>query len=150
MKRIIFILISTLITVLPLAAQDGLSIGKYFNGQHKGRKDVTEVFLKGNQISDYGLTVFRSITMPGNTPEAQGIENAVGKDAAMAVDKEVIRRGGRLYFGFFCLPSDKKRKLNRYILYRNNALKAGKNTELTLVYMEATGTPEDLERLMGR
>ena len=150
MRRFLTILtlVATLAT-LPLGAQEGLHINALFGDRYKNRADATEVLLKGRQIRDYGLTLFRSISLPGNTVEARQIETLVGKDAAGATDKEAGMKGGRLYYGFYRLKP-KEGKLNRYIFYRNNALKDKAKPTLTLIYMEGTASIEQLRQRFGR
>lgn len=148
MRRLLFLITSLVLFATSAAAQSGLHINDFFDGRYKKRTDATEVLLKGRQIRDYGLTLFRSITLPGNTPEALTIERQVRADAAGAVDKEAGMKGGRLYYGFYSLKPTAG-NLNRYIFYRNNALQAGAKPTLTLIYMEGTADIDQLRRTFG-
>ena len=133
---------------LPLCAQTGLHIASVFNGQYRQRKDATEVLLKGKKISQYKLSLFRSLTLPPSNAERDRIERLVQADARQAIDKEVSLRGGHLYYGFYQLKPQGRTR--RYIFYRNNALhpsKAGDNKTLTIIYMEGTATIEELQKI---
>lgn len=148
MRRYLTILCLFALTVLPLTAQSGLHINSLFNGQFKENEKVSEVYLKGKQIRDYGLTLFRSLTLPGNSKEAQQIEALVLKDAANCSDKEEGKKGNRLYYGFYALKATKSGQ-NRYIFYRNNALQKNAKPVLSLVYMEGTASIDQLRRQFG-
>ncbi len=135
--------------VLPLSAQKGLQIDDFFGGRFRESADATEVLLKGQGVEKYDLTLFRSLSLPGNTPEAVEIEKAVKADVAAAIDKEAGLRGGRLYYGFYRLKPGRN-KLNRYIFYRNDALRDGAKPQLTLIYMEGKAGIEQLRRTFSK
>ena len=59
--------------------------------------------------------------------------------------KESGKVGGRLYYGFFCIPGEKSPF--RYIFFKNKALTSPENPEITLVYMEGEATLEELKRM---
>ncbi len=149
MKRRIFFLLLTAFVCLPLAAQKGLRIADFFDGRFRQHKDATEVLLEGRRLSQYDLTLFRSLTLPGAAPEAVAIEQAVRADVAHAVDKEAGMKGGRLYYGFYRLKPLKKGS-NRYIFYRNDALVSGGKPTLTLIYMEGAASLDQLRRTFSK
>ena len=148
MKRQLILFLLILCIVAPLCAQKGLQVNSLFGGRYKNREDATEVLLKGLKISGYGLSLFRSLTLPGNTQEARRVEQLVRADAATAIDKETGLKGGRLYYGFYRFRSNGR--TNRYLFYRNNTLHTGGNPTMTLIYMEGTATIDDLKRAFGK
>ena len=150
MKKIILSLVLTLTAALPLTAQKGLHIEELFGGKYQHHKDATEVLLKGRQISQYGLTLFRSLTVSGTGKDGQYIEQLVRNDTRLAADKETGLKAGRLYYGFYRLPPLSKKPINRYLFYRNNPLGKGGKPTLTLIYMEGTASIEDLRKTFAK
>lgn len=144
MKRKFIFSIIFLLSFIAAAAQSGLHVNSLFGGKFQNRSDATEVTMKGRRISQYKLTLFRSLTISGNSPEAREVERLVKADAAHAADKESASRGARLYYGFYRLQP--KGGLNRYLFYRNNALKPGAKPTLTLIYMEGKASIAELKR----
>ena len=53
--------------------------------------------------------------------------------------------GGRLYYGFFCIPAGKPPF--RYIFFKNTAQVSPERPEITLVYMEGEATWKELKRM---
>ena len=133
---------------LPAFSQEGLSINGLFGGPYKNREDAVETFMKGKVLKVYRLTLFRSIKLTPRGNEALSIERRVKADTRNAVDKEVGTIGGRLYYGFYRLRPNGK--TNRYIFYRNNALRKGVHPTLTVVYMEGSATIENLKSFFGK
>lgn len=147
-RTLIFLLAIQL--ALPLCAQSGLHVSALFEGQYRNRNDATEVIMKGKRIRQYKLTLFRSLTLNTRTVNTQEIERLVRADAANALDKEAGMKGGRLYYGFYRLRP--VGHTNRYLFYRNNALKpgGGHNATLTIIYLEGTASIEELKKLFGQ
>lgn len=136
-----------LLLALPLAAQQGMHVEELFDGRFKKDHRAVEVLIKGKELKKYHLTLFRSLTI-SNAPEVfEKMEALVRKDAVHAVDKEVGTISNRLYYGFYCFPS--QNDTFRYLLYRNTAAKSGseKQPEATLVYMEGKVTLEELKQM---
>ena len=144
MKRHLLSTIIFLFSFISAVAQSGLHVNSLFGGKFQNRSDATEVTLKGRKISKYKLSLFRSLTISGKSAEAREVERLVKADAAKAVDKESGSKGARLYYGFYRLHPQGKQ--NRYIFYRNNALKAGAKPVLTLIYMEGTASIAELKQ----
>ena len=84
-----------------------------------------EVYITGRKLRSYNLTAYRSFSIDINSKtKAAGkeIELAVRKDGRNAVDKEMVELAGRLYFAVYSLKQTDS-KQNRYLFYKNNALK---------------------------
>lgn len=145
MKRYILTLIC-LLTLLPAWAQQGLEIASLFGSKFPAHGFAKEVMLTGKHVKQYKLTLFRSITLDDAHADGALVETKVRADAAHAVEKEVGYKGSRLYYGFFRLPPARKGGPNRFIFYRNNALRKDRKPTLTLVYMEGSARMEDLRR----
>lgn len=144
MKRIVWLL-SFCLCCIWAEAQEGLQIAQLFDGRYAHRKDAVEVLVKGRKLKPYQLALFRSLTLQADSAEQRFIERLVEADAAQATDKESGKVGGRLYYGFFCIPGEKSPF--RYIFFKNKALTSPENPEITLVYMEGEATLEELKRM---
>ena len=129
---------------MPLAAQKGLSIAKFFDGRYRDRKDAVEVYMKGRSVERYDLSLFRSLTLTEPGAVAADMERCVRRDAARAVDSEVGMKGGRLYYGFYRLPADEGE--NRYLFFRNDALGSSGRRTVTLIFMQGMATPDVIRR----
>lgn len=148
MKRRVILFLLWCCVLIPLSAQDGLQVAALFDGRYRKCPDVIEVMLQGKKVKPYGLTLFRSLTLPAHTADVSYVESLVKSDGARAGDKEVGMKGRRLYYGFYGLPS--RNNLNRYIFYRNNSLQTGKKPVLTIIYMEGTATIAELKARFGK
>ena len=93
---------------LPAVAQDGLGVQQLFDARFKSNANSTVVYMKGRAIREYGLTLFRSITLPGSSSDVRVVEEVVKKDATKALSKEVAFKKGRLYYGFYAFRPVKK------------------------------------------
>ena len=150
MKKHIITLLLSALALLPAAAQKGLAIDDLFGGHYRNRADVVEVLLRGKSLKGYGLTLFRSLVMPGVGHDGLRVEQKVCADVADAVEKEVGYKKGRLYYGFFRLKPQGKGAPHRFIFYRNNELRDDRKPELTLIYMEGTAGMEELRRTFAK
>lgn len=134
---------------LPAVAQDGLGVQQLFDARFKSNANSTVVYMKGRAIREYGLTLFRSITLPGSSSDVKVVEEVVKKDATKALSKEVAFKNGRQYYGFYAFRPVKK-GINRYLFYRNNALGETDNTSMTLIYMEGEANMAQLRKTFGK
>ena len=143
MKRIYAIIVLMLALVMEGQSQTGLQIVELFNGQYKRKDNAIEVVVKGNQLERYKLKVFRSLTVKNDPKDFERIEKLVEQDEKNAISKETGRIGERLYYAFYCFPSEKEHY--RYIFYRNSSLRKTESNELTLIYMEGNVTMDELK-----
>ena len=143
MKRIYAIIVLMLALVMEGQSQTGLQIAELFNGQYKRKDNTIEVVVKGNQLERYKLKVFRSLTVKNDPKDFERIEKLVEQDEKNAISKETGRIGERLYYAFYCFPSEKEHY--RYIFYRNSSLRKTESNELTLIYMEGNVTMDELK-----
>ena len=143
MKRIYAIIVLMLALVMEGQSQTGLQIAELFNGQYKRKDNAIEVVVKGNQLERYKLKVFRSLTVKNDPKDFERIEKLVEQDEKNAISKETGRIGERLYYAFYCFPSEKEHY--RYIFYRNSSLRKTESKELTLIYMEGNVTMDELK-----
>lgn len=140
MKRVIFILFLIGSMALPALSQTGLHIAQLFDGPFKRRTDATEVYMKGRSVRDYGLSIFRSLSV-SYPPDDRLMERLVRLDARQAVNKEESYKGTALYYGFYQLPQYKG--LNRYIFYKHTRTK---KQPATLIYMEGKASIQEIKR----
>lgn len=130
---------------LSASAQDGLGVKALFEKKYQAKDNVTVVFVKGQEIKRYGLTMFRSIVMAEGSALSHHVEAIVKQDALKATSKEVAVKNGRLYYGFYSFRPVRS-KINRYLLYRNNALGETGKSNITLIYMEGKTSLEQLRK----
>lgn len=133
---------------MPIYAQDGLNIKSAFDNKYKTNANATFIYMKGQEIKKYGLTVFKSLTLPGDGSDARNIETLVKKDAKYATSKEVNLKGGMIHLGLYSFKPLKP-NINRYIFYRNNATGNEKNKQMTLIYMEGKASIDQLRKTFG-
>ena len=148
MKRIYAIIVLMLAFVMEGQSQTGLQIAELFNGQYKRKDNAIEVVVKGNQLERYKLKVFRSLTVKNDPKDFERIEKLVEQDEKNAISKETGRIGERLYYAFYCFPSEKEHY--RYIFYRNSSLRKTESNELTLIYMEGNVTMDELKTMFKK
>ncbi len=148
MKRIYAIIVLMLALVMEGQSQTGLQIAELFNGQYKRKDNAIEVVVKGNQLERYKLKVFRSLTVKNDPKDFERIEKLVEQDEKNAISKETGRIGERLYYAFYCFPSEKEHY--RYIFYRNSSLRKTESNELTLIYMEGNVTMDELKTMFKK
>ena len=148
MKRIYAMIVLMLALVMEGQSQTGLQIAELFNGQYKRKDNAIEVVVKGNQLERYKLKVFRSLTVKNDPKDFERIEKLVEQDEKNAISKETGRIGERLYYAFYCFPSEKEHY--RYIFYRNSSLRKTESNELTLIYMEGNVTMDELKTMFKK
>ncbi len=147
MKRILWIII-TLCHSLWVWSQEGLQVATLFDGPYKKKHNAIEVLVKGEQLSAYHLTLFRSLTIKDDSVAFKDIERCIQADAKKAIDKEEGMFGQELYYGFYCFPPQKEQ--NRYLFYRNASLKERGKPEVTTVYMEGYATMDELKKMFKK
>lgn len=132
MVQRVILLALWLLTSPMLFAQTGLKINELFDMEFKG---ATTVHLSGASIEAYRLNLFKSLTLQTSDKTSLMIEACIEEDIKGAFCHESNHTNGRLYYGLYQLTSTRK-GINRYIFYRNNALKKGNDNNITLIYME--------------
>ena len=145
MKRILLIFTFFAAGVTAMLAQQGLSIAEQFDGSKPYYATATRVWVEGNELKRYHLTLYKSITVKDNLDAASEMERAVVADARKAVSKEMGHLCGTLYYAFLCLNGTNGN--NRYIFYRNHSLVEGGKNEYTLVYMEGQVSMSQLKEM---
>ena len=56
-------------------AQESLHIGELFDGRYNRQKNTIEVLVKGKKLKPYNLTLFRSLTIKGDSAERRHRRN---------------------------------------------------------------------------
>lgn len=129
-------------------SQENLKIAELFNGSYKRKSNAIEVVIKGEQLKQYRLKVFQSLTVKNDPKDFERIEKLVEADEKDAVSKETGRIGERLYYGFYCFSPQKG--LLRYVFYRNSSLREVESNEVTLVYIEGNVTMDELKKMFKK
>ncbi len=127
------------------SAQAGLNVDSLFGGRYKKCK-TSETVMKEGAIKDYGIDVYHSLTVKGAPVAAIDLERAVLADASDALSSEVNYKDGRLYYGFYELPS--LRGKHRYIFYLNQYLRKGDS--IILIYMEGDAGVREIKRMLKK
>lgn len=143
MKRILLFLLLFVTATEMLLAQKGLAIADQFDGSKSYFSTATRVWVEGQELKRYHLTLYKSITVKDNFEATLDMERAVLADARNAVSKEMGHLCGRLYYAFLGLNGTNS--TNRYIFYRNHNLVEGGKNEVTLVYMEGQISMQELK-----
>ncbi|MGN0207769.1 MAG: DUF6108 family protein [Muribaculaceae bacterium] len=127
-------------------AQSGLKVSKLFDGKYSKQSDAVVVYITGEALGGYDLTLYRSVSFTCEAAEAAEIEKWVVSDGTKAIDKETVLRGGSLRYGFFVLPPG---SVNRYLFF------VGKDTDkgdgkrkITVVYIEGDASQEQIKKLI--
>ncbi|MDY4874229.1 MAG: DUF6108 family protein [Alloprevotella sp.] len=147
MKRILILLF--ILLPVTLAAQQGLHIASLFGKDSPlaKRKDVTTILLSGKQLKSYNLTRFRSVQVGQPTAaDVQLFEKNITADIAASKDKQIMRRGQRLYY-VFCQLSDLQGGTHRYIIYRNKGASHDGGKDIHLIYIEGKATANELKSM---
>lgn len=146
MKRLILILLLTIVTTSGAVAQTGLRISRVFGGRYADDAGVTETMMSGTSkfLKSHKLEVLASFRGPSET-YAPIISPLVLADGKRAKGRNVKYRDGQLYFAFFELaPTSSGNK--RYIYYLNN--NSSKPAMVTLLYFEGKLTSADASSLI--
>lgn len=149
MKQLIIILLFAALS-LPMAnAQQGMAIEQFFNEgiPHAPDAKVSAVSITGRQLESQGnLSVYRSVSVTGDSELIMKIERAVTRDGTKAESREVSLKDGRLYFGFYTMPPLENE--NRYIFYLNSTLSGGKKA--TLIFLQGKASPYEIRKMIKR
>lgn len=148
MNRIILIILFVMHTLISGAQHLPQNIGRVLKQERSVVEGYAkEVYITGRKLRSYNLTAYRSFSIDINSKtKAAGkeIELAVRKDGRNAVDKEMVELAGRLYFAVYSLKQTDS-KQNRYLFYKNNALKK-EGGDIVIIYMEGNATLEEIRR----
>lgn len=148
MKRFILTtMIFLAATVKMLNAQDGLAVAQLFENKYRDKDNVTEVYMEGKVLQIYDLSLFRSMTAANDSAIATQMEQLVAIYARKASDKEIVTKGGRIYYAFLAFNEE---DTHRYIFFRNGMLQKGSKPEAAIIYMEGDATLENLKKIFIR
>ena len=146
MKHIFNILL-LLGLAFPAMGQKNMNIEVLFDGPYQKHKDAVEIHIKGDQLKEYKLSLYRSLMINSDTAVASHIEPLVRADAVDAVGKEERLVAGRLLSGFYCLPPKKGKY--RYLIYSNSALKPGSRIvdRVAVIYIEGQASMQEVKNM---
>ena len=156
MRRFLFLLMVNLVC-LPVLAQKGLHVAEIFDGDIVAKTYMVENMLKGEQLSRYKLTFFRSIKFKASVEERHKIEALVNEDIRHAIDLEQERkwdgrkdsRAGLNYAVMTLPPQDARdRKSRRYLCYQCLPLRG--EYAITLIYMQGHATLDELRKMFKK
>ena len=148
MRHLILILMIICSSLARADAQTGLAIERFFDDglTHAPGADVTAVDITGSKLKAYDLSIYRSVSVTDDESLTAKIERAVAHDGAKALSREVSLKSGRLYFGFYILPSVNHE--NRFIFYLNSTLSGGK--KVILIYMQGKASQQQIQKMLDQ
>lgn len=132
-------LLTTLLFLLlagPLAAQQGLAVNELFSGNIIPRERMVETRVRGRMLTDYKMSLFRSVKCKVSKEELEKINAAVKRDMASYKTTESIgdERHGRSSTLMVQLAT----KGNTYCYICQKAEAEGKQWVVTVIYIEST------------
>ena len=134
MKRF-FVIVVLIALPLVAMAQKGLAIESVMNDIARYTSHNNQVYMEGNSVSAYGLSLFRSVLARQSAKAVDAMRDAALTDAKQAVDYKTIVRDGVTIAGYYQLPPLAADELNRFVFFRvmdsNSAM---------LIYMEGETT----------
>lgn len=141
-RRLFLLLLLSLAAGLPVAAQKGLHIAPYLSMDYSKKHEATYTSVKGDQLREWHLTLFKSISLSHAPQEAARIARDAQADGAAADQSEEVKKGDRLMACYYQLPppEGKKNAPNRFVLFRRTEAGAA-----TLIYIEGY---TDLDKLI--
>lgn len=149
MKRILFTLLLLTCGMVRALAQDGLEIGQLFSGSLDSDRDAVIVYLSGDALKGYNLTLFRSLDYHCNEQNVYQIERMVLSDSRKAGSREITRRNGHVTDAYLQFNLSKEGHKG-YLFYRVRQAGSGKPYKLNVVYMEGKATLDQLKKRFGK
>jgi len=165
MKRLIILYIILLLACFPAMAQKGLHVNEVFDGDIVEKTYMVENLIKGEQLSSYKLTYFRSIKFKATPEERKKIEKMVNEDIKNSLDLEQERQGSQeqglaqtlttapLSYAMMTLPPDGKFDPNSpnrwYLCYQCTPFKKNEYA-ITLVFMKGHATVKELRKMFKK
>lgn len=143
MRRVLTALILIIGFSTVSVAQKGLGINRIFEGEIVPKDQITETYVKGTDLEEYDLTLFRSLKIMCTSVQSENIARIVSTDGKLnTFIKEEKIEGGMLSFAFYQFPA--KNNINRYMLYQRNG------NDIKLVYIEGKVSKEKLENMFKK
>lgn len=141
MKRIITLLVWLCFVTVVSHCQPLQSI-KAFDGTYRNANYAIETIVTGQQIKDYDLTLYHSLSVTDSTA-IHDLNKLVASDMSKAINKEVGMRKGKINYGFFEFAPIEQRT-NRFIFFFSSDSKA------VLIYMEGDTSIEKIKSIIKR
>lgn len=137
MKRLLFTVLWTTISILTVHAQTGLEIDRAFTryGHEKGCKMVE---MYDARLRGYQLHVYKSLTYK---TQGKAIDALLKTDRKRAKKIREVVEDGHITGGYYMMPTLPS-GLERYILFSNAAGGRG-----ALIYIEGNIKPDDIMKL---
>ena len=125
-----------LLTTGHVAAQQGLAINELFSGSIIPKERMVETRVRGRMLTDYKMSLFRSVKCKVSKEELEKINAVVQRDMASYKTTESIgdERHGRT--STLMVQLALKGKTYCYICQKTEAV--GKEWVVTLIYIEST------------
>ena len=125
-----------MLTAAPLAAQQGLAVNELFSGNIIPRERMVETRVRGRMLTDYKMSLFRSVKCKVSKEELEKINAAVQRDVTSYKTTESMddQRNGRSS----TLMVQLAKKGNTYCYICRKAEAEGKQWVVTVIYIEST------------
>lgn len=133
-------------------AQKGLHVNGIYEGEVVERSCMIENQIRGQQLEQYKLHLFRSIKFKATEEERAETERRVEADMQHAQDLE-MERSGRLNYAMMTLPPAAGGKApqqgeRRYLCYQCVPMRSG--YAITLVFMQGHATLKEMRAMFKK
>lgn len=147
MKQLLTILLF-LLTTGHAAAQQGLAINELFSGNIIPKERMVETRIRGRMLTDYKMSLFRSLKCKVNKEELDKINALVQQDIASYKTTEYLADERHKRSTTLMVQLAKKGKTYCYICQKSES--EGKQWVVTLIYIESTlGTLSELKKMFN-
>ena len=128
------------------ARGESLNVAPFLKEEFAANPEVTMVSMSGRQAKWDGLTLYKSVSISGDSAKADAMAKAVRKDGVKAGFKETSYKDGKLYFGFYGLGGEESNR--KYLFYLDMRPKGVDKT--TLIYIEGDWSAEEVKRMITK
>lgn len=148
MKKIVFTLAILLLPLMAAAQSASLQVSRVFSGDVVPVDRMVLTRVRGRQLSQYGLSFYRSARFEATPDEAARVERMVKADGKQYGQSEQATEGGGTSIYICDLRTDGR--THRYLCLKSH--KKGKRLRaMTVVYMEGTvGSIAELNKLINK
>lgn len=135
MRQLLMTLIF-LLTAGHVAAQQGLAVNELFSGNIIPKERMVETRVRGRMLTDYKMSLFRSVKCKVSQEELEKINAAVQRDVDSYKTMEHITDEHHKHSTTMMVQLAKKGKTCCYICQKAEAV--GKQWMVTVIYIEST------------
>ncbi|MCQ2203930.1 MAG: DUF6108 family protein [Bacteroidales bacterium] len=135
----IYIVLAMILISAETFAQKNLNVEYIFDHIEEMSKQHNQVFMSGDNVRQYGLELFRSITSQRSRDVVDKMRQAALKDGESAVAQKTIVRDGVTVACYYQLPPAEGANVNRFVLFRQMDEQSA-----MLIYIEGNKTLDSI------